>query len=334
MNEEGLEAVSAREVRRLFKLGGFKLCLETLYFIRDKQARVHLIELNWAQKDFVERVERQLREIGRVKILVLKARQLGLSTVIEGIEIIVKFLTPNCFSLILSYEAKSAEYLYNMGRRALVERWPLGSMPLQRDRLDGMVIGDPVNSVTEVATAKNAGSGRSRTIQFLHASEVAFFENASRLMLGMLQSVPDIGTFVFMETTANGIGNYFHQQWEKAEAGQSSYEPVFYPWHKHPEYKTSLMSPDQRTAAIATYSAEEYELAKNFDLTPEQIKWRRMTIMDKCEGDVMMFRQEYPMNPDEAFIVSGRPVFDPINMKKILDKARRTEPLVRGYLRA
>lgn len=330
---DNLESRSRERVRAAFRRGGYKAALEEFYFIRDKDARVHLIVLNWAQIDLIRELEKQMRETGRVRIIVLKARQLGFSTLIEGIEVINKFLIANCFSLVLSHEGASAKYLYNMGRRALCEKWPLGNIKLRRDRMDGMVLGPPINSTTEVATAKNAGSGRSRTIQFLHASECAFYDNASTLMLGMMQSVPDRGSFVFMETTANGIGNWFHQQWEQAESGLSSYLPLFYPWHKHPEYRFDFPSPAARGKYADTYSVEERELVREHGLEPEQIKWRRMTIIDKCEGDVILFRQEYPMTADEAFIVSGRPVFDPENMAKILNRARATEPLGKGYLR-
>lgn len=329
---DSLEMRSALRVRQLYKQGGYRNVLETLYVIRDKQASVHLIKLNRAQLDFVEKMEKQLRETGRVRIIVLKARQLGMSTLAQGIEMTEKFRRANNFGLVLSHEAGSAKYLYNMNRRALAEKWPLGPIKLLRDRLEGMEIGPPVNSTTETATAKNAGSGRSRTIQFLHASECGFYDNAETLMLGMMQSVPDFGSIVILESTANGIGNWFHKQWEQAEAGVSSFIPLFYPWHEHDEYQFAFSSVLDRAAFVKTYSKIEEDLSREFALTPEQMKWRRMTIIDKCDGDATMFKQEHPMTPDEAFIVSGRPVFDPDNMKKILDKARKTEPLGKGYL--
>lgn len=329
---DSLEMRSALRVRQLYKEGGYRNVLENLYFIRDKQASVHLIELNRAQRDFIEKMEKQLRETGRVRIIVLKARQLGMSTLAQGIEMTEKFRRSNNFGLVLSHEGGSAKYLYNMNRRALAEKWPLGPIKLKKDRLDGMEIGPPVNSTTETATAKNAGSGRSRTIQFLHASECGFYDNAETLMLGMLQSVPDFGSVVILESTANGIGNWFHKQWELAEAGQSSFIPLFYPWHEHEEYRFEFSSVEDRAAFVQTYSKVEEEISREFELSPEQMKWRRMTIIDKCEGDATMFKQEHPMTPDEAFIVSGRPVFDPDNMKKILDKARKTEPISKGYV--
>jgi hypothetical protein len=320
-------------VRETFKAGGYKACLEKFYYIRDKWAKVHLIKLNSSQKDMIDQAEKQLREDGRVRILVLKARQIGFSTAIQGIEVMNKFLVANNFALVLSHEGKSAKYLYEMGRMAICDMWPLGQIKPIRNRMDGMVLDAPVSSTVEVATAKNAGAGRSRTIQFLHASECAFYEGASTMMLGMLQSVPDRGSFVFMETTANGIGNWFHRQWEDAQSGQSSYKALFYPWQDHLEYRSEFTSDIAREAFRRSYTQEEKDIVEKYKLIPEQIKWRRMTIVDKCEGDVVMFRQEYPMTEDEAFIVSGRPVFNPDNMKKILDRARSRQPLGRGWLK-
>src|SRR3546814_12265242 len=79
------------------------------------------------------------------------------------------------------------------------------------------------------------------TVQYFHGSEVAFWPFAADHAAGVIQAVPDIaGTEIILESTANGIGNYFHQQWQRAEAGQSEYQANFIPWYWHGEYRSEV----------------------------------------------------------------------------------------------
>src|SRR3546814_17873500 len=83
---------------------------------------------------------------------------------------------------------------------------------------------DKLDGGYQVATAGAKATGRSMTVQYFHGSEVAFWPFAADHAAGVIQAVPDIaGTALILESTANGIGNYFHQQWQRAEAGQSAY---------------------------------------------------------------------------------------------------------------
>ncbi len=184
-----------------------------------------------------------------------------------------------------------------------------------------------------VKTAGNVGSGRSFTSQALHASEVAFYPDASTLMLGMLQTLPYVpGTYGFMESTANGVGNYFYQQWLKAESKDPDafFVPKFYPWQDHPEYRMEFASPQAKQDFLMGLSQEE-EAMMHQGIDAESLRWRRMAIVNNCEGDAKKFQQEYPRTPEEAFLTSGRPTFDPIQMQKLLKLCRETKPLRVGY---
>ena len=77
-----------------------------------------------------------------------------------------------------------------------------------------------LDSGYKLGTAENKSAGRSSTIQLFHGSEVAFWPNAAEHAKGIMQAIPDaFNTEAILESTANGVGNYFHQQWQKAEAG-------------------------------------------------------------------------------------------------------------------
>ena len=79
---------------------------------------------------------------------------------------------------------------------------------------------------------------RSSTIQLFHGSEVAFWPFAETHAAGVLQAVPNQpGTEIILESTANGVGNFFHKKWREAETGRSEYLAIFVPWHWQDEYR-------------------------------------------------------------------------------------------------
>jgi hypothetical protein len=117
-----------------------------------------------------------------------------------------------------------------------------------------------------------------------------------------MQAVPDApGTEVIWESTANGVGNFFHEQWKLAEKGMSEFTAIFVPWFWQAEYKKELPEGFKSTK-------QEDELKGQYKLNDEQMFWRRMKVAelttDGVDGD-KAFKQEYPMNAAEAFQVSG-----------------------------
>jgi hypothetical protein len=128
-------------------------------------------------------------------------------------------------------------------------------------------------------------------------------------MLGVLQTVPNLpGTMVIMESTGNGIGNYFYNRCMDAQAGRGDYQLFFIPWFENPEYSLPLDKP-----LVPQFNGEfgdECYYRDEYHLTLEQLNWRRYAITSLCGGDIHKFMQEYPATLDEAFQGSGYPVFD------------------------
>ena len=126
--------------------------------------------------------------------------------------------------------------------------------------------------------------------------------NASDHTKGIMQAVPDAdGTEVIWESTANGVGNFLHEQWKLAEKGLSEFIAVFIPWYWQIEYVKKL--PDDYAI-----TDQEQTLKEHYDLTDHQLFWRRMKIAELTTDGVdgtKAFKQEYPMNAAEAFQVSG-----------------------------
>ena len=266
--------------------------------------------INYAQLDFIAKCQQQLDTTGRIRICVLKARQLGISTIIEAIIFLFSMRVEDNNSLIISHEGKSAQGILKMTKRYW-RTYVFKQFHQEEYAGRTQLSWADMRSNIEIATAKNVDAGRSSTIQCLHASEVAFWDDPETLMTGLRQSIPTFGTTaVFLESTANGVGNYFHQVCTKARKGQSEYEFAFYPWHQHPEYTAAYLAADDAAKyQLSDLDKEEQSLRARFNLDDARLIWRRYAIENLCQGDVEKFHQEYPSDPDEAFVSTGRNVF-------------------------
>lgn len=270
-------------------------------FIRTKEGKIQPFLLNKAQMYVHEIAEDQKRRLGYVRILLLKGRQQGLSTYVGGRYYHNASHHKGTRAYILTHEEKATKNLFGMAKRYHDNCPALVKPQTKASNAQELVFG-LLESSYGLGTAKNKSVGRSETIQLFHGSEVAFWDNAPEHAKGILQAVPDQpGTEVFLESTANGQGNYFHQQWQKAEAGQSDYIPVFLPWFWDAGYVREV-TPD------VTFTGEENELARIYGLTPEQMMWRRKKIealsVNGIDGE-KAFKQEYPCTASEAFQMSG-----------------------------
>ena len=157
-------------------------------------------------------------------------------------------------------------------------------------------------------TAGNSTGGRGGSVRYLHNSECSFWPNADVLRTGLMQMVPmEPGTIVIDESTANGVGGQFHHQWQMAmDPGSGSmYEGLFFAWWENPEYAYPVDNPHRYEL-----NRLEHSLMERYSISLEQIEWRRRKIISDCGGDERKFQQEFPSDPEEAFVSSGRPFFD------------------------
>lgn len=329
--------------------------MENFLKIRDKNANLINFKINKAQKAFEKELRRCEEENIPKRFIILKARQMGFSTFTEGLIYHDTSTNPLKTSMIIAHEDSASQNLFNMSK-LFYEEMPALLKPMKK-YANGKVLSfeNPTNDDDEkrnnpglrskitVSTAGTVEVGRSGTIHNIHASEVAFFPDAKTTMLGLLQCVPDANnTLVVFESTANGIGGYFYEQWQMAVKGESEFIPLFYPWFFDPAYTKPFITDEQRDNFIYDVEqtvfdmkgnkiiTEEKRLMIEHDLTYEQLNWRKWTMRNKCGGDIEQFRQEYPATPEEAFIASGRPVFDIGALRKYLAATKEPE---RGYLK-
>lgn len=276
----------------------------------------------WAQRRYVAEIERQYNERKPVRIVVLKARQLGISTATGGVVYWWMFLHPGSNGLIATHESDQSEELFAKVQQYW-ESFPYKDLFTPKYSTKQHIQWIETNSKLRVATAKNVKSARGSTIHAAHLSEVAFYPDPKTFLLGLNQTIPNRHkTLVVLESTANGVGNYFYEFWNEAMDGENDYVPLFFPWWKHPEYRI----PTTLNVRMEL-DAEEKQLLRigaNF----EAIAWRRWAIKNLAAGNLDDFMQEYPSTPEEAFITSGRPIFSHIKLKEIYEPARGH----RGYL--
>ena len=274
--------------------------------IKTKAGNLDPFKFNAAQTYLHEQIEKQIREIGKARILIVKGRQQGCSTYIAGRYYHRATRKPGQSIFILSHEAETTKKLFRIVER-YHENCPTAARPETEIANKKEFLFKSLSSEYAIGTAGNENVGRGGTVQCFHGSEVAFWANTDQIQTGVLQSVPDLaGTEIFLESTANGMGNFFYDLVVEAAEGKNDYRVVFIPWYWQPEYRRvspadgneSLTSEEEEYARI--YSQSPY---KKVPLDKEQLWWRRAKISEF--KSVWKFKQEYPAYLQEAFQTSG-----------------------------
>jgi len=305
--------------------------------IRTKSDGIQPLEMNQAQLYVHNIAEKQMNDVGYVRIIVLKGRQQGMSTYIQGRFYwkITHAIGKRAF--ILTHEGEATKNLLGM-----TSRYHEHCNELIKPSTSGASLNyirfDKLDSEYRVGTAGNKNTGVSSTNQYLHGSEVALWENAGDLAVGLMQTVPDArNTEIWYESTARGMGNYFHKQWVLAEKGETDFIPVFVPWYWQSEYQKLApldFEPEESEMELQELFRPYTDLSgvEHTELTLDQIHWRRIKIKsmesDGTDG-LNRFKQEYPMNPTEAFQSSaGGGLIDPLWCMR----ARKQDIDARGHV--
>jgi hypothetical protein len=298
--------------------------IENCLYIKKKDASVELLHLNKPQQKLYNVLKQQSINHKPMRVIILKARQMGFSTLTEAILFKRTATRANVTSGIIAHKDEATTNLFNMSKLYL-QNLPEQLKPETRASNAKEIIfdnktGTGLNSKIKCMTAGGDGVGRSDTFQNLHLSEVSSWKNAKEIMDGLLQAVPNKpDTLIIIESTAKGY-DYFKELWDKAVDGESDFEPLFCAWWELDEYRMP--------AGNIVLTEEERELKKLYNLDDEQIAWRRWCIRNNCGNDINTFKQEYPACPEEAFLASGECVFD---KDIIISQIERNRPLISGW---
>jgi len=180
------------------------------------------------------------------------------------------------------------------------------------------------NSVFYIGTAGSRQFGRGDTITHLHCSEVAFWPDPKKLLAGLFQAVPITGE-IAVESTGNGVGNYYHRTCMRAGENKSRFRMHFLPWHTFDEYTLQVDSEtEQAIMDNLNPEWEEVGLVENYGLDAGRIAWRRMKL-EELDYDLRIFKQEYPMTLDECFQATGGSIFQHIRFLDAGYNWRQTE---------
>ena len=281
--------------------------------IRTKDGDIRNLNLKPAQLLLQDAVDKQMATEGKVRVIILKARQQGLSTYVGGYLYFNVSQRKACKAMVVTHHSDSTRALFDMTKR-YHENCPELLKPHTKYSSRRELTFDVLDSSFVVATAGGESIGRGETLTHVHASELAFWQKSTALenWNGMTQAVPNKkGTAIFVESTANGVSGIFYDLWKGAVDGTNGYVPVFIPWFMDPEYREEVPSNFEITP-------EETELSKKYDLDNEQLMFRRRKI---AQNGIELFQQEYPAEPNEAFISTGRPVFNPQTLQENLEAA-------------
>jgi hypothetical protein len=283
--------------------------------------------LNWAQKKLTDLVMLDIANGVPVRYIILKARQMGLSTVIEAMGFWWTTTHRNIKTVIIAHETEAVDTLYDMFKRYF-DNSLLEFQPDRKYNNKKQLVFDVEDKVKEEYKARGErspglgssiktmvakeGKGRSANIKFLHGSEVAFWEAKADFVSAAMQAVPLAkNTFVFLESTANGVGGFFYKSWFNAKKRKSNLRAIFFAWHEHNAYEL-----DAPEGGLTYYDDEEEKLLELFlKKGYEQWRWDRKIVWRREKkkeflDDPKKFYQEYPSTDMEAFLASGRPKFD------------------------
>lgn len=283
--------------------------------IRTKEGKITALRPKPAQQMLLDAVKRE-REAGRPpRILILKARQLGLSTITEGMMFQDSATRKLVQTLIVAHRDDSTTKLFRMNK-LFFDYLPRKLQPMcKHSNAKELVFENPTRDPAEKrrrpglmssirCVTANDGMGRSETLNNVHLSEFAFWKgNKNEILDGVMQAVPaELNTLVVIESTANGY-NEFKDLWDGAVAGENGWVPLFIAWFHEEKYRMEVTEG-------TVWDEEERSLMEAYHLDPEQMAWRRWCIRVNCHGDKRKFQQEYPSTPEEAFLFSGTPFFD------------------------
>lgn len=289
---------------------------ENFIYIRDKKQRLVRLKFKPAQENLYN-IIREEHTAGRpVRLIVLKGRQEGISTVTEALMFQDAATRPLVNTLIVAHQDKATSALFRMNK-LFYDCLPKAIQPMRKNsNAKELVFENPTRDPEEkrknpglrsrvsCVTAGGKGIGRSETFNNVHLSEMAFWTgDIMATLAGVMQAVPDDpDTMVIIESTAKGY-NAFKDLWDGAVTGTNGWRAVFLPWYQEPEYRRPV-EPGM------VWTEEEQALAKQYGLDEEQLSWRRWCIRVNLSGSEELFRQEYPNTPDEAFLLSGEGFFD------------------------
>ena len=306
--------------------------IELVFIVVDKNQKTMPFFLNDVQHEFMDTLNKAISdfesgEITDISLLVLKGRQQGFTTLVTAYQLACSILNKNFQGYTLADKSDNSEAIFQNKAKFPYSQLPEALKPTEKYNNRKQLLFDKINSSWAVDTATK-DVGRSRTVNFFHGSECAFWKDGISPIQGALGEAFTKNCIKIYESTANGYNDY-QKMWDSGV-----HINCFYEWWKTKEYNISFRSEDERTLFLATIDSKKgwiwdrlRWLRDEKHLEPEQLHWYWQKYEKYLDKDLI--KQEYPCTPREAFLLSGKNVFD---TSIILERlANLAKPIKTGY---
>lgn len=322
-----------KELLRELKNNPF-LLIELLFRIRDKLGKLVPFFLNEEQKRFVKMFLEEYKKDKSIKILILKSRQQGFTTLITAIQLSLLISQEGFIGTTVAHLEDATKNIFNNRAKTMYNEIPESLKYIPKRSNAKEIVLQNTGSYWTCYTAGSKDSARSSTFNFIHASERAFWKNPLENEASLTSALSPKSIQIY-ETTANGF-NDFKDKWDDAVAGNTDFIPYFSYWYKQKEYREEFESVLHKDEFISHVKQgkrfknvdEKFmqfinELLINKNLEYEQIYW----YFKKRQELKGLIYQEYPSTPEQAFLISGTPYFDIQLLYIQLEELRKVEIL-------
>ena len=306
--------------------------IELVFIVVDKNQKTMPFFLNDVQHDFIDTLNKAIEdfeagEITDICLLVLKGRQQGFTTLVTAYQLACSILNRNFQGYTLADKSDNSEAIFQNKAKFPYSQLPEVLKPTEKYNNRKQLLFEKINSSWAVDTATK-DVGRSRTVNFFHGSECAFWKDGIAPIQGALGEAFTRNCIKIYESTANGYNDY-QMMWNSGV-----HINCFYEWWRTKEYRIDFKHEEFKAEFLANIDSKKgwiYDrlrwLRDEKSLEPEQLYWYWNKYDKYLDKDLI--KQEYPCTPQEAFLLSGKNVFD---TAIILDRlAKLPKPLKTGY---
>lgn len=301
-----------------------EILIELFFVIVSKQQEVVPFFLNEVQVKFLNRLNSDLQlfekgELHHLNYLILKGRQQGFTSFITAYQLACTLIKKNFSGFTVTDTGDNTNTVFEDKAKYPYSQLPESIKPTEKYNTRKEMIFEALNSKWRVASAGNKEIGRSKTINFFHGSESAFWKSIQSIM-GALGQALTKNCIKILESTANGFNEY-RQLWVDGENKDNNWQPLFFAWWETSEYRLDFENLNAKNDFIEQVTRPKTQIDKKLkwlleekSLDWEQIYWYFGKYKDLKE----LLAQEYPCTPEESFLASGNPIFD--NAKVIARK--------------
>ena len=309
--------------------------IELVFIVVDKEKNTCPFFLNEVQIEFLDILNKAIDDFDKgiitdISLIILKGRQQGFTTLVTAYQLCCSILNRNFEGYTLADKSDNSEAIFQNKAKYPFGQLPDVLKPTEKFNNRKQLLFEKINSSWSVDTATKE-VGRSRTVNFFHGSECAFWKDGIEYIQAALGEALTKNCIKIYESTANGFNDY-KKMWDSGV-----HINCFFPWWKTPEYRLEFISEDKKQEFVeftrTVRSKDEWIsermkwLLEEIHLDVEQVYWYYKKYEKYLNKDKI--KQEYPCDPQEAFIMSGKPVFDAL--KLIARKAAAPRPLKIGY---